>query len=108
MTLEIPAKIQCKTELSFRWNDEIVQALLNWLEDLNSSYQFKGLDFESDLIKIYNEVRRMMVEKFENSGFGLVSESDKKIVLQEKKDRKTDTWGFKRNWKTLGKTAGKP
>ena len=87
-----------KTKQGFRWTNEMVQALLNCSNDLKSGYQLKGLDFESDLIKMYNEIGRLMAERFENSGFGPVSESEianelspnefevhKLKVLQEKK-----------------------
>ena len=54
ISLEFPAKKKTrktskfKIKQRFHWNNEMVQALLNCLNNLKSSYQFKGLDFECD------------------------------------------------------------
>ena len=54
ISLEIPAKKKTrktskfKINQRFHWNNEMVQGRLNSLNDLQSSYPFKGLDFESE------------------------------------------------------------
>ena len=35
-------------------------------------FEFKGLDFESDLVKLYTEVRSLMAEKYDRNDFGPV------------------------------------
>ena len=35
-------------------------------------FEFKGLDFESDLVKLYTEVRSLMAEKYDRNYFGPV------------------------------------
>lgn len=88
-------KYKLKQSKNIPWINEIVQALLNALNDLESSYQFKGLNLESDLIKIYHNVKSMKPESFESTGFGPVSESDiadgltlNKLKLQKSKHYK--------------------
>ena len=34
------------------------------LASLKTVYEYKGIDFESDLIKVYSEIRQMMAEEF--------------------------------------------
>ena len=41
-------KKQKSSSQRFRWSNEMVEALLEYLNDLKSQYQFKGLDFESE------------------------------------------------------------
>ena len=62
----------------------MVEALLNCFNDLKSSYQLKGLDFEK---------RRMMAERFENSGFGPASDPDiaDELSPNEKKTKRLGT-----------------
>ena len=60
------------SSIRFRWNSEMIEALLNSLNELKCQYQFKGLDFENDLIKTYHEVRVLMAKKYMNGEFGPV------------------------------------
>ena len=63
--------VPCKKKVSsqstsqrFRWNSEMIDLLLKSLASLKTIYKYKGIDFESDLIKVYNEIRQMMAEEF--------------------------------------------
>jgi len=47
------------------------EKLIEYLLELKTIYEFKGLDFESDLVKMYGEVRTLMAKEFkENYEFG--------------------------------------
>ena len=69
-------KKQKSSSQRFRWSSEMVEALLECLNDLKSQYQFKGLDFESDLIRLYQEVRTMMAKRYITGEFGPVAISE--------------------------------
>ena len=66
---EYPTQIPCKkqatqasqaTSQRFRWKAEMIERLLKNLAYLKAVYEFKGIDFESDLIKVYWEVWKLM------------------------------------------------
>ena len=59
----------------FRWKKEMVQTLLGFLNELKSQYEYKGLDFEADLVRVYTELRVMMAEHYVNGEFGPASVS---------------------------------
>ena len=63
--------VLCKKKVSsqstsqrFRWNSEMIDLLLKGLASLKTVYEYKGIDSESDLIKVYSEIRQMMAEEF--------------------------------------------
>lgn len=60
---QIPYKKKATSE-RYRWNSEMDKQLLKNLANLKIVYEFKGIDFESDLIKVYREVRKPMAEEF--------------------------------------------
>ena len=60
----------------FRWTPSMVGELINCLNEQKSQYEFKGLDFEADLVKLYRDIRVMMAEKYENGSFGPVSQRE--------------------------------
>ena len=54
----------------------MVESLLECLNDLKSQYKLKGLDFESDLIRLYQKVRTMMTKRYITGEFGTVALSE--------------------------------
>ena len=42
----------------------MIDLLLKSLAGLKTVYEYNGIDFESDLIKLYNKIRKMMAEEF--------------------------------------------
>ena len=67
--LTIPSR---KNQNRFRWSTDKIDALLEYLKNIKTCYEFKGLDFESDLVKLYTEVRSLMAEKYDRNDFGSV------------------------------------
>ena len=58
----------------FRWTNKMIDSLINCLNEQKTQYEFKGLDFEADLVKLYTDIRIMMAECFEREAFGPVKE----------------------------------
>ena len=55
----------------------MVEKLIRCLAEQKSLYEFKGLDFEADLVQLYTNIRVMMAERYsENKEFGPVSEKE--------------------------------
>ena len=55
----------------------MVEKLIRCLAEQRSLYEFKGLDFEADLVQLYTNIRVMMAERYsENKEFGPVSEKE--------------------------------
>ena len=52
------------------------ESLIAFLSDIKSKMELKGLDFESDLIKLYTELRIMMSGMYDESDFGPISLSE--------------------------------
>ena len=47
------------------------------LAEQKSLYEFKGLDFEADLVQLYTNIRVMMAERYsENKEFGPANEKE--------------------------------
>ena len=69
----------------FRWKPEMVESLINSIFDLKTQYEFKGLDFEADLVKMYKETRVLMAGKYETGEFGPVAsmELDENLCTEE-------------------------
>ena len=67
--LTIPSR---KNQNRFRWSTDKIDALFECLKNIKTCYEFKGLDFESDLDKLYTEVRSLMAEKYDRNDFGPV------------------------------------
>ena len=67
--LTIPSQ---KNQKRFRWSTDKIDSLLECLKNIKTCYEFKGLDFESDLVKLYTEVRSLMAEKYDRNNFGPV------------------------------------
>ena len=57
----------------FRWTPEMIDTLIDWLNDKKSKFEFKGLDFEADLVKLYSNIRKRMVEIYKDGQFGVVN-----------------------------------
>ena len=49
--------------------------MLKYLNSLKSQYQFKGLGFETDLIRLYQEVKTMMAKHYITGEIGPVAAS---------------------------------
>lgn len=56
----------------FRWTPEMVDMLIDILNDEKSKHEFKGLDFEADLVKLYSNIRKTMAEVYTSGEFGIV------------------------------------
>ena len=55
----------------------MVEELIGCLAEQKFLYEFKGLDFEADLVQLYTNIRVMMAERYsENKEFGPVSEKE--------------------------------
>ena len=67
--LTIPSR---KNQNRFRWSTDKINAFLECLKNIKTCYEFKGLDLESDLVKLYTEVRSLMEEKYDRNDFGPV------------------------------------
>ena len=50
--LTIPSR---KNQNRFRWSIDKIDALLECLKNIKTCYEFKGLDFESDLVTSYTQ-----------------------------------------------------
>ena len=61
-----------KNQDRFRWSTDKIDALLECLKNIKTCYECKGLDFESDLVKLYTGVRSLMAEKYDRNNFGPV------------------------------------
>ena len=62
----------------FRWGDEKPESLIKCLTSVKADYEFRGLDFESDLVKLYSDVRAKMAEVYDKNDFGPVEETSMK------------------------------
>ena len=63
---EYPTQVPCKkqaTSQRFQWNTEMIEQLLKYLVNLKTVYEFKDIDFKSDLVKVYREVQKLMTEE---------------------------------------------
>ena len=67
--LTIPSR---KNQNRFRRSTGKMNALLECLKNIKACYEFKGLDFKSDLVKLYTEVRSVMAEKYDRNDFDSV------------------------------------
>ena len=45
------------------------------MTSVKTNYEFRGLDFESDLVKLYSDVRAKMAEIYDKNDFGSVQET---------------------------------
>ena len=54
----------------------MVESLIKFLSEAKAEYQFKGLDFEADLITLYNEIRVKMAQLYDNGDFGPASPTE--------------------------------
>ena len=87
--LTIPSR---KNQNQFRQStDRIEGALLECLKNIKTCYDFKGLDFKSDLVKLYTEVRSLMAEKYDRNEFVpvITTEVGEDLSKEELTKRKT-------------------
>ena len=85
--LTVPSR---KNQNQFRQStDKIEGALLECLKI--SKHDFKGLDFKSDLVKLYIEVRSLMAEKYDRNEFVpvITTEVGEDLSKEELTKRKT-------------------
>ena len=54
----------------WKWNDEKLNALILCLYDYKAQKDFQGKDMESDLVRLYEDLRKMMATKFPPEDFG--------------------------------------
>ena len=62
MILVVQKKNQV-TSQKFRWNVEMIEQLLKNRVILKTVDKFKGIAFESDLLNVYGEVRKLIAEE---------------------------------------------
>ena len=46
----------------FHWTTEMVDTLINCPKDEKFKFEFKGLDYEVDLVKLYSNIHKMVAE----------------------------------------------
>ena len=104
MILVVQKKNQV-TSQKFRWNVEMIEQLLKNRVNLKTVDKFKGIAFESDLLNVYGEVRKLIAEEIfykhppleETSiGDGLSAEEMSKIRAQNINDKKQVRLGYKK------------
>ena len=79
VTCPPPSSKKTKTDKNkrFGWTNNMVEELIRCLAEQKFLYEFKGLDFEDDLVQLYTNIRVMMTERYsENKEFGPVSEKE--------------------------------
>ena len=54
------------------WNDEKVDTLIDQIIEYKSQRSYEGYDFETDLVIMYSDIRKMMSLMYPPSDFGLV------------------------------------
>ena len=70
-------KTKFDKEKRFRSTTDMEEELIRCLAEQKSLDEFKGLDFEADLVQLYTNIRVMMAEQYsENKEFGPVSEKE--------------------------------
>ena len=65
----------------WKWSQDMVSLLLVCIKEYKSLKEFEGVDFESDLVSFYEEIRKIMAGSFE--GFGPVKLSESSLPLNE-------------------------
>ena len=58
----------------WKWTEEMITALLTALKEYKSLKEFECIDFEADLVVLYNDMRVAMAKKF-TLDFGVVEHS---------------------------------
>ena len=56
----------------WRWTAEMSVSLVTCSSEITSKYEFKGKDFESDLVTLYKEAREAMATLYSEEHFGPV------------------------------------
>ena len=60
------------------WKDDMTEKLLEIIISYKNSKKHKGVDFGSDLVKMYSDIREMVSELHPSANFGPVTMSYKK------------------------------
>ena len=61
---------KCKSN-RWKWNQEIVDNFVKCLSNVNSQYELKGLDFESDYVALYTDASEAMAALHDEENVGL-------------------------------------
>lgn len=61
----------------------MVEDLIEVLEVLKIEYEGRGFDFEGDFVKLYLELWKIMLEKYEEIDFGLIVVSELMKLIEE-------------------------
>ena len=61
-----------RKEKRWKWNDAMVENLIKCLIDHKTVKEYEGVDFESDLVTLYGEIRKMMGGIYTENHFGPV------------------------------------
>ena len=69
---ELSLSLPKKTVQRFCWRDEKLESLIKYLASVKADYEFKRLDFKSDLVKSYCNVRAKMAQIYDKNDFGPV------------------------------------
>ena len=68
----------------FRWTPEMIDTLIDCLNEEKTKCEFKGTDFEADLVSLYTNIRTRMAEIYEGGEFGPVAVQEIKDGLNTK------------------------
>ena len=77
-----------KTTKKWKWTDEMLKGLLKYIQEFKSLKEFKGVDFEADLIVFYEEIWKVMADNFDDFGPSKISESPKPVQEMSEKELK--------------------
>lgn len=63
------------------WDDDMIEVLLLNIQEYKNIKTFEGIDFEGDLMEMYENIRKMLADTYPESSFG-----PKEILLRDTSD----------------------
>ena len=58
------------SKVKWLWTNDMVRSLIDCVKDFKSSCEFNSVDFNSDKVRLYEEVRKAMASHYEEKDFG--------------------------------------
>lgn len=80
----------------WKWEEEMIQSLVDALKDYKSICEFNSLDFSADKVKLYEDVRKTMAVSYPES-FGPVKVSTPAKPVKEMSKKEYDAYNQKYN-----------